>query len=88
MEQQPRFSVWGVLALPKPATPSLRFWREGSLWHLESPGPIRWEVWDAGGRKITEGTERSFDEQALPVGLYVLRVHTPAGLYTIRGYRL
>ncbi|GIV25151.1 MAG: hypothetical protein KatS3mg026_0843 [Bacteroidia bacterium] len=77
-----------VLGLPKPAPSPLRFWREGTLWRLEGPEPIGWEVWDAWGRKITEGTTRSFDEQVLPAGLYVLRVHTPAGLYTIRWYRL
>jgi len=87
-DSRPDSACGVVLGLPKPAVSPLRFWREGSLWHLEGPYPICWEVWDAWGRKITEGMEPSFDEQALPVGLYVLRVHTPTGLYTIRWYRL
>ncbi len=69
---------WGLLA------PSFPFAYGGTLWRLEGPEPISWEVWDAWG-KITEGNSfRSFDEQVLPV-LYVL-VGAYAGLYTIRWY--
>lgn len=77
-----------VLGLLSPASPSLRLWRQGPFWHIESTYPLRWVILDAWGRKITEGVSPTFEDLALPAGLYFLQVYTPEGHSTFRFFVL